>query len=91
MSGASCKHFKVTGHVQGVAFRAATQRQARSLNLTGWVKNCPDGSVEVLACGTPYDLDDLEAWLHIGPSLARVEEVITEESEWEDLDDFEIR
>ena len=40
-------HLIVRGRVQGVFFRAATQREARRLGLTGWVRNRPDGSVEI--------------------------------------------
>lgn len=85
------KHFKVIGRVQGVFFRANTQRQARLLKLTGWVRNCPDGSVELVACGSEQSLADLSKWLHKGPDLARVDQVIENEAENEDYSDFTIR
>ena len=87
----SCKQFKVIGKVQGVSFRAFTQRQARLLNLTGWVKNNSDGSVELVACGFEGSLTSLEAWLHNGSDWASVDQVLVDEAETEDFNDFEIR
>ena len=46
------KHIRFTGYVQGVGFRYTACYAARSLNLTGWVRNCDDGSVELEAEGT---------------------------------------
>lgn len=68
----SCRRWWVTGRVQGVAFRAATRDQARSLGLVGQVRNLPDGRVEVLACGEEAPLQTLDTWLHHGPPAARV-------------------
>lgn len=65
----------VRGRVQGVYFRASTQREARRLGLSGWVKNRPDGFVELLAEGEEDGLKDLIAWANRGPSAARVERV----------------
>jgi acylphosphatase len=65
----------VRGRVQGVFFRASTQREAKRLGLTGWVKNRPDGSVEMLAEGEEDDLKVFIAWANRGPSAARVERV----------------
>jgi len=70
-----CRHCFVSGRVQGVAFRYATQRQAQALGVSGWARNLADGRVEVLACGESDAVDKLCAWLHQGPSLARVTEV----------------
>jgi acylphosphatase len=44
-------HVRVTGRVQGVGFRQFVRERARALNLSGWVKNRPDGSVELLVSG----------------------------------------
>lgn len=71
----SCARFRITGRVQGVFFRASTQREARRLGLTGHAVNRDDGSVEVLACGEPDALDALHDWLHDGSPAARVERV----------------
>ncbi|HSN98371.1 MAG TPA: acylphosphatase [Candidatus Nanopelagicales bacterium] len=65
----------VRGRVQGVYFRASTQREARRLGITGWVKNRPDGSVEILAEAEEDQLKELIAWANRGPSAARVERV----------------
>ncbi|MFO0591314.1 MAG: acylphosphatase [Polyangiaceae bacterium] len=65
----------VRGRVQGVYFRASTQREARRLGLSGWVRNRPDGFVELLAEGEEDGLKDLIAWANRGPSAARVERV----------------
>jgi len=69
---------RVTGRVQGVAFRAWTQRQARALGLVGWVRNEADGSVTALIVGERGPVDELVAALHEGPALARVAAVRTE-------------
>ncbi len=84
--------FVVRGRVQGVGYRASTQHQARELGLTGWVRNLPDGAVELEAQGAAELVARLEAWLRNGPMLAKVTGVARE-----DLDDvsghrgFEIR
>jgi acylphosphatase len=67
--------FRVSGKVQGVWFRAATREQAMGLHLRGFARNLADGSVEVVATGTPEALDALAAWLRSGPPLARVDRV----------------
>lgn len=70
-----CKRFLVSGRVQGVFYRASTQQRAQELGLAGWVRNCRDGSVELIACGETKNLDQLEAWLWQGPSHAKVSTV----------------
>ncbi|HLS21217.1 MAG TPA: acylphosphatase [Paenalcaligenes sp.] len=65
----------VFGRVQGVGFRAATVQQARLYNVTGWVRNAVDGTVEVLAQGAADDIDKFLSWLHKGPVAARVDRV----------------
>ena len=67
--------FRVCGRVQGVGFRYSTQEKARSLNVLGWVKNTPDGCVEVLAEGAGAAVEALIAWCGTGPRLARVNRV----------------
>ena len=68
----------VSGRVQGVAFRAFTRRRALELGLVGWVKNLPDGGVEVRAEGPSPALESLRQQLRQGPPAARVDGV----SEW---------
>lgn len=65
----------VYGRVQGVNFRYYTEREARSLQLTGWVANQSDGSVRVVAEGPQADLERLVAFLRVGPPAAAVDEV----------------
>lgn len=67
----------VRGRVQGVYFRAATQREAKRLGLTGWVRNRNDATVEIVAEGEEETLRDLISWAHHGPAAARVERVDT--------------
>jgi acylphosphatase len=74
-----CRHFRVTGRVQGVFFRSETRRKATELSLTGWVKNLADGNVELIACGEPENLKKLESWLWQGPPAAEVTDVIGED------------
>jgi acylphosphatase len=66
------------GYVQGVWFRAFTKQQADRLQICGWVRNRPDGSVEALFEGIESDIKNLIAICHDGPPAARVEEIITE-------------
>ena len=70
-----CAKFTVSGRVQGVFFRASTRTEALRLHLTGHARNLPNGDVEVVACGDAAALDELQRWLHIGPSAARVQSV----------------
>ena len=65
-------HAVVSGVVQGVCFRAATQTRAASLGVTGWARNLSDGSVEVLAEGAPAAVGRLGAFLRVGPPEALV-------------------
>lgn len=73
-----CVKCRVSGRVQGVWFRAATQQQARRLGVTGYARNLSDGRVEVLACGKPEAVGALVDWLHQGPRDARVTRVDVE-------------
>ena len=68
----SCRRYFISGRVQGVFYRASTQRYAQSLQLSGWVRNRRDNRVEVLACGDEAVLAELEKWLEIGPEYAKV-------------------
>jgi acylphosphatase len=96
----------VRGRVQGVGYRASTAYEARRLGLSGWVRNRPDGTVEVAARGDGAAVDALIGWLAQGPRGARVTGVDVEEfpenlsdlaskfsslAGIERLDEFEIR
>lgn len=82
----------VSGKVQGVYFRAATQKQAKKLGVKGWVRNLATGEVEISALGTSSAIEELIHWSHKGSTFARVKQVqVTELSEGEAFTDFEIR
>jgi len=85
-------HLSITGRVQGVSFRYATQQRARRLGLQGWVRNVPDGSVESLCDGEPEAVEALVAYVRRGPPLAEVSDVAVRDVEpTEPLHGFEIR
>jgi len=65
-------HLIARGRVQGVYFRASARDRARQLGLSGWVRNCPDGSVAILAEGERARLEQLVVWCHGGPPGAVV-------------------
>jgi acylphosphatase len=71
----------VSGHVQGVFFRARCAERARRLGLGGWVRNLPDGRVEAVFEGTEPQVDRMIEWCGRGPPGARVDAVQTEEQE----------
>lgn len=66
------RRFLVTGRVQGVGFRAFVRRAAGRVDLAGFARNLPDGSVEVVARGTAPALDELESKVRVGPPFGRV-------------------
>jgi len=72
----------IHGRVQGVFFRAIAQQKAQELELTGWVRNNSDGSVEVLAEGEGGRIDNMIEWCRIGPAQAVVKHVSVD---WEPL------
>lgn len=72
-------HLLITGLVQGVSYRANAAALARRLGLAGWVRNLPDGRVELLAQGDEKALKSLLAWAHQGPTQSRVDHV---EARW---------
>lgn len=87
----ACAHFRVRGRVQGVFFRASTEAVALRLGLGGWVRNGENGDVELIACGPPRQLDDLETWLWQGPSGARVSGVQRTPAVFQAFNGFEVR
>jgi acylphosphatase len=68
-------HLTVSGTVQGVCFRAFTREEARALGLSGWVRNLPDGRVEIEAEGPMDRVQALIAWCRQGPPSASVDDV----------------
>lgn len=69
------KHIIVEGRVQGVFFRDFTRNQATQLQLTGWVQNLPDGSVEALVCGPEKTVQKMIDWFWVGSPHAEVSHV----------------
>lgn len=84
-------HGYISGRVQGVFFRAHTREQARLFSVTGWVRNLPDGRVEVLASGEEAQIKHLQAWLKRGPEHAQVLKLEVEELEYQAFEDFSVR
>lgn len=84
-------HLVVRGVVQGVGFRYYTHKEAKSLFLTGWVSNKPDGSVEIEIQGEEEPLKKFIEWAHQGPTRALVESVTITEITEEKETGFEIR
>jgi len=68
----------VHGVVQGVGFRYHTRQVAQQLGVTGFVRNQPDGTVEIVAAGTQAQVQALLQWAHRGPASAQVSQVDTE-------------
>ena len=82
----------VKGLVQGVNFRRYTQETALRHNVSGWVSNLPDGSVEACLEGEAAAVDAVIAWCRTGPSWGRVDEVIVKKEEYRgEFDGFEVR
>lgn len=85
-------HIIVEGIVQGVFFRANTQRHAQKFGISGWVRNRFDGMVEIIAEGDKEKINSLIIWCHKGPPGAVVRDVNVN---WEDytgeFKDFSVR
>jgi len=65
-------HLVISGRVQGVYFRQSSLEFAAGMGLDGWVRNRPDGTVELVAQGSSEDLERLVKWCHVGPTAAKV-------------------
>jgi acylphosphatase len=85
------RHVRIRGRVQGVFFRAWAQDQARELGVSGWVRNCEDGSVEAHAEGEQVGVDALIDRMRQGPPSAKVEDVRVDDVQAEGFDRFEVR
>ncbi len=75
------RQIRVHGRVQGVGFRYALRDEAQGLGVSGWVRNCSDGSVEALLQGEPRAVEALVHWARRGPRAARVETFAETEAE----------
>lgn len=72
----------ISGRVQGVFYRAFTEDVARSLGLSGWVRNLPDGKVEAVFEGNRASIQKAVTACHEGPPAARVDDI---DLRWEDF------
>ncbi len=82
----------ISGKVQGVGFRYYVQKQAKTLNLTGWVRNSLDGGVIVMVQGNKVAIDTLIDYLWIGPPMSLVKSVYKVEMQiLEEYSDFEVK
>lgn len=90
---AICLQCYVSGLVQGVFFRRETCEQAKTHGLKGFVRNLPDGRVEVLVCGEKEKVDEMVDWLWEGPERAQVSNVEIREipNSEQSLANFEVR
>lgn len=84
-------NIKVSGKVQGVGFRFYTQKKARELDVSGFVKNMRDGSVYIEAEADQVHMDTFLSWIHHGPEWARVDEVNLQEKPVEGFESFLIK
>ena len=87
------QQYLVKGRVQGVGFRWFVQNEAARIGLRGWVRNTDDGDVEVMAAGSPDQLEDLVLALGRGTRGSRVDNIVSHpvaESEAEELQSFQI-
>ncbi len=68
-----------------------TEQQAHMLGVTGWVRNLPDGRVEVMATASENTLNQFKQWLKRGPEMAKVLDLTEEEVDLKDFDGFSVR
>jgi len=90
MTDVVARRIVASGRVQGVFFRDSTRREARRLGVTGWVRNCSDGSVEAHVEGAPDAVAALVRWAREGPRHADVDELRVSEAEPHGYARFEI-
>jgi acylphosphatase len=85
------RKYYISGQVQGVGYRYFAQQAARELGLRGWARNLDDGRVEVLAIGTPRQLEDFEGELRVGPPHGNVRHLTVEDTAEIRVEGFHIR
>jgi acylphosphatase len=81
----------VHGQVQGVFFRDSARRKASGMGVAGWVRNCPDGTVEAVFEGDPDSVATMVDWSRRGPRGADVDRVEESEEAPEELTGFSVR
>jgi acylphosphatase len=85
------RHVRAHGSVQGVFFRDATRREAARRGVSGWAKNCADGTVEAVFEGEPDAVEAMVDFTRKGPGHAHVERLEVSEEEPEGLSGFDTR
>ena len=75
MADQEARRWLVFGRVQGIGYRQFAQQAAQALGVRGWVRNQPDGTVEIQAAAPPAALEQLKAELRRGPRGAQVEDI----------------
>lgn len=83
-------HLVIKGKVQGVFFRATAKDVAQAMDIKGWVKNTPDGAVEILATGSEDALQQFIEWSKRGPDKALVTSIAVSTTGEKSFDDFRI-
>ena len=92
MSEMARAHILVKGLVQGVFFRANTQKMAAELGLNGWVKNTSDGEVEAVFEGEEEKINKILEWAKRGPPAAKVDGLDIEREKYKgEFKNFEVR
>ncbi len=76
-------HVLVSGTVQGVFFRESTRKMAEKMNVSGWIRNLPDGRVEALFEGDEENVKKILEWAKEGPPSAKVEDIGIHYEEYE--------
>jgi acylphosphatase len=74
-------HFRISGRVQGVGYRAGFAARAAALQLSGWVRNRADGSVEAMVSGAPDAIAAITEWARRGPPGSEVRDLLIDEAE----------
>lgn len=85
------KRLVVHGAVQGVFFRDSARRRAGDLGVAGWIRNCPDGTVEAVVEGEPDAVQAMVRFCREGPEGARVDRVDERDEPLEGLERFDVR
>lgn len=85
------RHVRISGHVQGVFFRVWAQQQAQNLQVTGWVRNCSDGSVEAHLEGEERAVVQMSQRIREGPPRAQVHDLQIRDAEYEGFRKFNVK
>lgn len=86
-----CLGITIKGRVQGVGFRYQTENAAKKFGIKGYVKNIPDGSVYIEACGQKRNLELFLEWCKNGPAVARVTVISVSDLPYRSFEDFNIK